>query len=98
MWSLLRDRRLGGFKFRRQVPIGRYIADCACFEARLIVELDGSQHADSTRDRVRDAELGRRGFEVLRVWNADLFLHRDNVLNAIAMLAEARQEQQNALR
>jgi len=47
MWRLLRDRRLGGFKFRRQEQLGRYIVDFVCFEQKLIVELDGSQHADS---------------------------------------------------
>ena len=83
LWALLRDRRLVGFKFRRQVPIGRYVADFVCFEAKLIVELDGSQHADSRYDRVRDAELSNRGFEVLRIWNGDLFLHRDGVLTLI---------------
>ena len=83
MWALLRDRRLQDFKFRRQVPVGRYVADFACYDARLVVELDGSGHIDSARDRVRDAELIRRGFDVLRFWNADVFLHRDGVLEVV---------------
>jgi very-short-patch-repair endonuclease len=83
LWGLLRDRRLVGFKFRRQVPVGRYIADFACYEAKLIVELDGSQHADSAYDRERDAELQADGFQVLRIWNGDLFRHRDGVLTLV---------------
>jgi very-short-patch-repair endonuclease len=82
LWRLLRDRRLTGFKFRRQVPIGPYIADFVCYEAKLVVELDGSQHAESMRDMVRDDELYRRGFRVLRIWNNDL-AHRNTVLDAI---------------
>ncbi|HTM76829.1 MAG TPA: DUF559 domain-containing protein, partial [Devosia sp.] len=69
LWLLLRNRRLAAFKFRRQVPMGPYIADFLCFEARLIVEADGSQHLDSSRDIARDAELERRGFHLLRLWN-----------------------------
>ena len=82
LWKALREK-LPYAKFRRQVPIGRYVADFVCFEAKLIVELDGSQHADSRYDRVRDAALSDRGFEVLRIWNGDLFLHRDGVLTLI---------------
>ncbi len=83
LWRLLKDSRLAEFKFRRQVPIGIYFADFACYDRRLVVELDGSQHAGSARDKVRDAELDRRGFAVLRVWNSDLRYRRDGVLNAI---------------
>ena len=83
MWSILRDRRFQGVKFRRQVPIGRYIADFACFEARLIIELDGSQHAESERDVVRDRWLAEDGYRVLRFWNTDLTLHRNGVLEII---------------
>ena len=57
MWRLLRDRRLGGFKFRRQEQLGRYIVDFVCFERKLVIELDGSQHADSAYDAERDAWL-----------------------------------------
>src|SRR5438067_10866942 len=72
MWRLLRDRRLGGAKFRRQAPIGPFIADFACAAHRLVVELDGGQHAGSLRDRRRDAYLSAQGWRVLRVWNAEL--------------------------
>ncbi|SFJ14074.1 endonuclease domain-containing protein [Methylobacterium brachiatum] len=72
LWNRLRDRRLGGFKFVRQESIGRYVADFCCREARLIVEIDGSQHADNARDRVRDAWLVARGYRVLRFWNPEI--------------------------
>ena len=97
MWSLLRDRRLNGIKSRRQVPIGRYVADFACYEARLIVELDGTHHAGSARDKVRDAELAHRGFHVLRFWNSDLFLHREGVLDTVVLTARGRLEGTGAL-
>ncbi|WP_365968923.1 endonuclease domain-containing protein [Mesorhizobium sp.] len=65
LWQELRDRRLDRIKFRRQAPIGKYVADFVCLEARLIIEIDGSQHADSESDRVRGTELKARGFRVL---------------------------------
>ena len=61
MWRLLRDRRLSGLKFRRQVPVGPHIVDFACVSARLVVELDGGQHAESKSDAARDAVLGDLG-------------------------------------
>ncbi len=72
LWSLLRDRRFVGFKFRRQEPIDHYIADFVCYSARLIIEADGSQHAESRSDAVRDAYLRGQGFRLLRLWNADI--------------------------
>jgi len=83
MWSILRHRRLDGAKFRRQVPIGPYIADFACFDVRLTVELDGSQHAGSARDRVRDKWLEDDRYCVLGFSNSDLTLHRNAVLETI---------------
>lgn len=88
MWYLLRDRRFDGLKFRRQVPIGRYVADFACYDAKVILELDGSQHAGRLRDQVRDADLKQRGFDVVRVWNNELFLDPDAVMRAIQMAVE----------
>ncbi|WP_349236241.1 DUF559 domain-containing protein [Devosia sp. Root105] len=83
MWKLLRDRRFVGFKFRRQLPIGRFIVDFVCPSAMLIVELDGSQHAEDKRDLIRDAWLTSRGYRVLRVWNNELVTDRTSVLDAI---------------
>jgi very-short-patch-repair endonuclease len=83
LWGALRDRRLGGFKFRKQQPIGPFIADFICQEKRLIVEVDGSQHADSQADASRDAFLTSKGYRVLRVWNNDVTGNLSGVLTAI---------------
>ena len=83
LWSLLRDRRFVGHKFRRQVPMGQYIVDFYCSSANLIVELDGSQHAESKRDEARDRWLRAQGYRVLRVWNHQLNAERESVLEAI---------------
>ncbi|MCO5065553.1 MAG: endonuclease domain-containing protein [Rhizobiaceae bacterium] len=90
LWAELRDRRLDGIKFRRQVPIGSYIADLVCFGAGLIVELDGSQHADPAHDRMRDADLKRKGFRVLRFWNDDVLRDLDNVCATIIAFVRDR--------
>ena len=82
-WRLLRDRRLSGFKFRRQVPVGPYIVDFLCVGAKLIVEADGSQHAESFRDNIRDAYLANQGWKVLRFWNNEVLQNREGVLETI---------------
>ena len=88
LWALVRDRRLAQFKFRRQVPIGRYIVDVLCAQRKLIVELDGSQHAESASDMARDRWLTARGFRVLRVWNNDMLARREAVLDTITAALE----------
>jgi adenine-specific DNA-methyltransferase len=83
-WYNVRARRLAGFKFRRQYPVGSFIADFVCLEAKLIVELDGDQHAvRRDYDRSRDAFLKSKGFHVMRVWNSDLLTNRDGVMDAV---------------
>lgn len=75
LWGLLRGRRLSGFKFRRQHPVGRYIIDFYCARRKLAVELDGGQHASDEQQRYdaeRTQELSERGVTVLRVWNHDV--------------------------
>ena len=72
MWRLLRHRQLAHFKFRRQVPFNSYILDFVCFEKRLVIEIDGEQHASSARDTVRDAALAAAGFQTARYWNNDV--------------------------
>jgi very-short-patch-repair endonuclease len=84
MWSLLRDRRLGKFNFRRQENLGRYIVDFVCFARKLVIELDGGQHAQSLRDARRDAWLTARGFEVLRFWNNEVLANPSGVQYAVA--------------
>jgi very-short-patch-repair endonuclease len=89
LWSRMRAHQLGAH-FRRQAPLGSYVLDFACFSARLVVEVDGGQHADSEKDRVRDAWLQAQGFQVLRFWNNDVLQNIDGVLETImAKLNEA---------
>ncbi|PQM29145.1 DNA methyltransferase [Sphingopyxis lindanitolerans] len=83
LWGALRGHRLGGFKFRKQQPIGPFIADFVCQAQRLIVEVDGSQHADSEQDLRRDAFLTDKGYRILRVWNNDVTRNFSGVLAAI---------------
>jgi very-short-patch-repair endonuclease len=83
LWRLLRDRRLQGTKWRRQVPIGVYVVDFVCFAHRLVVESDGSQHADSRRDVSRDDWLREQGFAVARFWNHEILSEQESVLNTI---------------
>ena len=83
LWRLLRSRRLASMKFRRQVPIGPWIVDFVSFEQRLIVEADGSQHAESKDDKRRDYELSERGFRVLRFWNNDILARSESVMEMI---------------
>jgi very-short-patch-repair endonuclease len=79
MWRLLRSRRFEGLKFRRQVPIGRYIADFVCLSPRLIIECDGGQHADNAYDAARDAWFEVQGFRVMRFWNDAVVSETDGV-------------------
>jgi len=84
LWYALRDRRLQTVKFRRQAPIGFYIADFLCVQHRLVVEVDGSQHAQSSRDAARDAWFAREGYRVLRSWNHDVLIAPESVLATVA--------------
>ena len=84
LWYLLRAHRFIGIGFRRQVPIGPHIVDFVSHECRLVIELDGSQHAESKRDVGRDHWLNSKGYRVLRFWNSDILKNRDAVLEVIA--------------
>ena len=85
LWSRLRARQLEGFKFRRQHPIGPYVADFFCLEAKLVIELDGSQHADQLdQDKRRSEYLRDAGYAVLRIWNHKIISNIDEVLQQIA--------------
>jgi very-short-patch-repair endonuclease len=77
LWTRIRGRQLGGFKFVRQEPIGRYYVDFLCRDRHLIVELDGGQHSESTQDRQRDTELCALGYRVIRIWNNDVIDNLD---------------------
>ena len=88
LWSILRGGRMNGAKFKRQEQIGDYIVDFVCFQTRLIVEADGSQHAECERDERRDAWLKSQGFRVLRFWNNDILGNTDGVAAAVLATLE----------
>jgi len=83
LWALLRIRLLAGNKFRRQVPVGPYIADFLCYEARLIVEADGGQRGTTPYYEKRDAWLKAQGFRILRLWNNEILSNEEGVAQAI---------------
>jgi len=83
LWFSLRDRRFADFKFRRQVSLGPYIADFLCFTSRLVVEVDGGQHADSTQDAARDRWFAENDVRVLRFWNNDVLGNLEGVLTRL---------------
>ena len=93
VWQKLRNSQLG-VKFRRQVPVGPYFADFLCAELKLIVEIDGGQHAESEKDAARTEYLTRLGFYVQRYWNSDVMENFDGVADdlkaVIAELLESR--------
>ena len=84
LWWRLRNRQVSGAKFVRQEPIGPYIVDFICREQRLIVEVDGGQHADSPADKVRDEWLTSHNYRVMRFWNNDVLKNIDGVLQTIS--------------
>jgi len=83
LWYRLRAHRFAGHKFKRQVPIGPYVVDFACLNRKLIIELDGGQHAGKASDKRRDAWLNGQGFAVMRFWNNDVLKNTDGVLEMI---------------
>ena len=83
LWRELRCGSLGA-RFRRQVPIGPYIVDFACFQRRLVIEIDGGQHHGDARDEARDAWLEEQGYRVLRFWNHEVLKNAEGVLQVIA--------------
>jgi very-short-patch-repair endonuclease len=84
LWNTLRARQVQGFKFVRQEPIGRYTVDFVCRERRLVIEVDGGQHATDRRDVERDRWLAEQGYCVLRFWNNDVLGNLPGVLEMIA--------------
>jgi very-short-patch-repair endonuclease len=84
LWRHLQRRQIEGFKFRRQQPIGKYIVDFVCLTKKIVIEIDGGQHAVyKENDRIRDAWLRANGFSVLRFWNTELFENLEGVLETI---------------
>lgn len=84
LWNYLKAKQINNLKFRRQQPIDNYIVDFVCFENRLVIELDGGQHAEEKeRDIARDKHLIKNGFNVLRFWNNEVFTNIEGVLEVI---------------
>ena len=95
LWAKLRNRQLDGLKFRRQVPKGPYVVDFLCDEAMLIVELDGSQHAEphnEVKDAARTAYLESLGYHVMRLWNNAVNRDLRQVLDGIFFAANPRRK------
>jgi len=91
LWNRLRSHRLGGWKWKRQVPRGPYIVDFLCAEAALVVELDGGQHAEAVSyDGRRTAFLESLGLSVMRFWNGELIENLDGVCQTILMTCQDR--------
>jgi very-short-patch-repair endonuclease len=95
LWFALRDRRFAAFKFRRQAPIGPFIADFVCYKNRLVVEVDGGQHSESKSDERRDRWLAANDFLVLRFWNHEVLRNLEGVLTS---LLEALHKRARAVR
>jgi very-short-patch-repair endonuclease len=84
LWQALRQRQLAGYRFRRQHPLGRYVLDFVCLEARLVIEVDGGQHSEQqTYDQARTAWLAAQGFRVLRFWNHEVLNNLEAVKASI---------------
>ncbi len=86
LWKHLKARQLESFKFRRQQPIGNYVVDFVCFEKRIVVEIDGAQHAvekEREKDIERDSWFTKQGFRVLRFWNNEVIQQTEGVLEVI---------------
>ncbi len=95
LWAMLRQSPFGVAKFRRQVPIGRFIVDFASYPARLVVEVDGGQHAESATDRLRDRWFAARGFRVRRYWNSDVLTNAEGVgADILTALNDARPDEE----
>jgi very-short-patch-repair endonuclease len=82
LWQALRARSIG-VKFRRQAPLEPYVVDFVCFDPKIVVEVDGSQHAESATDKVRDRYFEERGYRVLRFWNNDVLKNLNSVLESV---------------
>ena len=84
LWWRLSRRQLRGFKFSRQMPVGPYICDVLCRECKLIVEVDGGQHAENRADEIRTGFLESQGYRILRFWNTEVLTNVQGVLTVIA--------------
>jgi very-short-patch-repair endonuclease len=90
LWNELKAKKLGGYKFVRQMPLGPYFADFACRSRKLVVELDGNQHAESSYDRRRDEFMCAQGYSVIRFWSADAMKNLASVCETILAALDGR--------
>jgi very-short-patch-repair endonuclease len=90
MWLELKTKQLGGYKFVRHFPIGPYFADFLCRSERLVVEIDGSQHSESSHDERRDQFMAAEGYSIIRFWNTDVYRERDAVCETILAALQGR--------
>jgi very-short-patch-repair endonuclease len=90
LWIELKHSKLGGYKFTRQFPIGPYFADFCCRKQKLVIEIDGSQHAESMYDRKRDEFMRAGGYSVLRFWNHDVLKHRISICETVLAALDGR--------
>ena len=94
LWAHIRNRRLEGWKFRRQLPVGQYIVDFACPELRLIIEIDGGQHAEQViYDLSRTKILQSKGYRVVRFWNNEVLGNIEGVLEALTLTLSQRERE-----
>ena len=94
LWAHIRNRRLEGWKFRRQLPIGRFIVDFACAELRIIVEIDGGQHAEQViYDLNRTKILQSKGYQVVRYWNNEVLGNIEGVIEALTLTLSQRERE-----
>jgi very-short-patch-repair endonuclease len=98
LWYRLRAHRFAGIKFKRQVPVGPYIVDFACVGRKLILEIDGGQHAENDADAIREQRLREEGFKVLRFWNNDALKRTNSVLEIIMAALDEGHPSPGALR
>lgn len=94
LWQKLRNRHLNGYKFRRQTPVGVYIADFNCVHLKIIVEIDGGQHAEQKDyDSVRTEFLESHGYKVVRFWNNDVLTNIEGVLETLTLTLSQRERE-----
>ena len=96
LWRYLRQRQISGFHFRKQCPVGPYIADFACLRAKLIVQVDGGQHADSATHAVPAVCFTAHGYRTLRFWNNDVLANTDGVIIMITAALGQQESTPNA--
>ena len=94
LWAKIRNRQLENWKFRRQLPVGHYIVDFACSELRLIIEIDGGQHAEQVLyDLRRTRFLQSKGYQVIRFWNNEVLENIEGVLEALTLTLSQRERE-----